>query len=279
MSNFFVSIIVPCFKQAQFLDDSLQSVFEQTYQNWECIIVDDGSPDNVEEIANNWIKKDIRFKYIKKENGGLSSARNFGIENSLGEYVLPLDADDRIMSMYIELAIDAFKNEKDLKVVYCKAEKFGIDSGEWILPEFSLDNLARLNNIFCSAVYKKADWQMSGGYDKSLRDGLEDWEFWIAILKNGGLVKKINYLGFQYRIKSDSMITNLIDAKRKKAYEYISVKHADFFVRQLGSFNFILNENRKYKVEISKKYTSKKNIINLFFKSFFGFTIFKQEKI
>lgn len=71
-----ISVIVPCYNQAQYLDECLQSVLDQTYQNWECIIVNDGSPDNTEEIALRWTKKDSRFRYLKKENEGLSSARN-----------------------------------------------------------------------------------------------------------------------------------------------------------------------------------------------------------
>ena len=73
-----VSIIVPCYNQAQYLDDCLQSVLDQTYQDWECIIVNDGSPDNTAIIASVWTARDPRFKYIYKENGGLSSARNAG---------------------------------------------------------------------------------------------------------------------------------------------------------------------------------------------------------
>ncbi|WP_374360648.1 glycosyltransferase family 2 protein, partial [Cloacibacterium sp.] len=73
-----ISVVVPCYNQAQYLDECLQSVLNQTYQDWECIIVNDGSPDHTEEIAKNWVEKDTRFIYLSKENGGLSSARNAG---------------------------------------------------------------------------------------------------------------------------------------------------------------------------------------------------------
>ena len=65
-----VSIIVPCYNQAKYLKESLSSVLNQSYTNWECIIVNDGSPDNVDEIAENWTQIDNRFKYVKKENEG-----------------------------------------------------------------------------------------------------------------------------------------------------------------------------------------------------------------
>ena len=83
-----VSIIVPCYKQAEFLDECLSSVIAQTYSDWECIVVDDGSPDNTEEIMQSWVKKDERIKYLKKQNGGLASARNSGILASNGVFCL-----------------------------------------------------------------------------------------------------------------------------------------------------------------------------------------------
>ena len=99
--NVLVSIIVPCYNQAHFLNESLDSVINQSYPNWECIIVNDGSPDNTEEIAKKWCKNDKRFQYLEKENGGLSSARNAGIKISKGEFILPLDADDILHELFL----------------------------------------------------------------------------------------------------------------------------------------------------------------------------------
>ena len=72
-----VSIIVPCYKQAQFLSEALESVINQSYYNWECIIVNDGSPDHTDDIANEWLSRDERFNYVSIKNGGLSHARNW----------------------------------------------------------------------------------------------------------------------------------------------------------------------------------------------------------
>jgi len=77
MNNFLVSVIIPCFNQAQYIEEALVSVQNQTHTNWECIIVDDGSTDNSKDIAKKWCDEDQRFLYVHKENGGLSSARNF----------------------------------------------------------------------------------------------------------------------------------------------------------------------------------------------------------
>ncbi|WP_016991392.1 glycosyltransferase family 2 protein [Flavobacterium sp. ACAM 123] len=107
-NNVLVSIIVPCYNQAQFLDEALQSVLDQTYTDWECIIVNDGSPDHTEEVAKKWAAKDNRFNYYYKENGGLSSARNLGLEKAKGDFIQFLDSDDCIDKTKLELSLEQF---------------------------------------------------------------------------------------------------------------------------------------------------------------------------
>ena len=272
--NPLISIIVPCYNQAQFLPEALQSVLEQTYDNWECIVVNDGSPDSTHEVAQKWLAKDNRFKYIQKENGGLSTARNAGIKSASGEFILPLDADDKISTQYCELAIQQFNENNKLKVVYCQAEKFGSEFGLLELKDFSISGLAIRNLIFCSAFYRKKDWELVGGYDEKMIYGLEDWEFWICVLKTGGDVYKIKTVCFFYRIKQVSMATELTNEKLKKMYEYMSIKHVEFFVQQLGSFKFLLNEN----LALQSKLNSEKYIINMLSQKIFRIKIFKNVK-
>nr|WP_315149668.1 glycosyltransferase [uncultured Flavobacterium sp.] len=273
-----VSIIVPCYNQAHYLDEALQSVLDQTYGNWECIIVNDGSPDHTEEIANKWVAKDSRFLYLYKENGGLSSARNAGIAMAKGEYILPLDADDKIAKDYVALAVNSFQVDIFLKVVYCKAEKFENETGTWDLQPFSLKAMAKGNIIFCSAIYRKIDWERVAGYDLNMNHGFEDWEFWIALLKNGGNVKRLDIIGFYYRIKPNSMVRKLNIEQKKSLHEYMSVKHADFFVAQLGSFIHLNLVAERSKTEWTYKLKSKKFVIDVFCVTFFGFSIFELYK-
>ncbi|WP_445736798.1 glycosyltransferase family 2 protein [Mariniflexile sp.] len=271
-----VSIIVPCYNQAQYLDEALESVLSQTYENWECIIVDDGSPDNTNEIVQKWVEKEARFIYLKKENGGLSSARNAGISKANGEFILPLDADDKIGADYVTLAIEAFELDTSLKVVYCQAKMFGIEESIVGLKPFSLYDLSKKNMIFCSALYRKKEWEIVKGYDDRMIYGLEDWEFWIAILKNGGGVKCLDYLGFYYRIKPNSMLKELNKKRENLMLQYISVKHADFFVKHLGSSIELYNHLEITKNIYRRKIKSKKFAIDVFCNTFFGFTIFKK---
>ena len=271
MNNPLISIIVPCYNQAQYLSEALQSVLEQTYENWECIIVNDGSPDDTAEVADTWVEKDDRFIYLFKENGGLSIARNFGIEHAKGEFILPLDADDKISKAYVRDAIAAFQYDASLKLVYCKAEKFGNEVGPWILPIYSLFTLARFNCIFCSAVFRKSEWEKVGGYDLKMIYGLEDWEFWIAILKDGGNVKCLESVGFYYRVKAGSMAKTMNEEERLLSEHYVSNKHIDFILK---NYEALHHANRK----ILSQLTSKKFLLNRFTRISFGFTLFNLKR-
>lgn len=272
--NPIVSIIVPCYNQAQYLDEALQSILGQTYENWECIIVNDGSSDYTEEVAKQWIIKDSRFGYIYQENGGLSSARNAGIAVAKAEFILPLDSDDKISADYIDLAVQSFQEDSSLKIVYCRAEKFGDQEGEWRLPSFSIYDLYSFNMIFCSALFKKKDWELVGGYDINMIYGLEDWEFWIAILKKGGGVKCLNKVGFYYRIRENSMARIITDEQRVYSEQYVLKKHIEFY-----KSNYDLLNEKKKKIEYRlNRLRSKKVVINLFTKMFFGFKFFNENQ-
>lgn len=96
MENELISIIVPIFNVENYLRECLDSIHHQTYENFECLLIDDGSPDNSAEICREYVAKDSRFRYFKKENGGLSTARNFGIEVANGDFVVFVDGDDII---------------------------------------------------------------------------------------------------------------------------------------------------------------------------------------
>lgn len=240
----FFSIIIPCYNQAEYLEEAVLSVIAQTYTNWECFIVNDGSTDNTEEVAIDLKKKDVRIKYLKKENGGLASARNFGINKALGKWILPLDADDKIGDLYLELAYQEIRKNNDIAIIYCKANYFGSVNEEWILPDANFRKLLITNLIFCSAIYKKSDWSKVGGYDIYMKYGVEDWEFWINILKTDKyrIIKKIDYLGFYYRIKDKSMSTDFRSDKNKKLamHTYIYEKHKQLYIDNFGSFQDIL---------------------------------------
>jgi len=267
--NPLISIIVPCYNQAQYLDECLQSVLEQTYTDWECIIVNDGSPDNTEEIARKWVEKDSRFKYLHQENGGVAAARNYGIKNALGTWILPLDGDDKIAAQYIELA--SKKMIENYDIIYCKAEYFGDQSGEVILQSFNEVLILLENQIFVSAFFPKKNWELVHGFDEELK-GFEDWDFWLSMLENKNHLKVhcLSYYGFFYRIKKSSRNKIAYEKHAQEILISIHQKHAAMYNEKLEHYSKYVTEQPILKLEIQKlqnKLSSKRyKYINALFK-------------
>lgn len=265
MKNPLVSVIVPCYNQADYLREALDCVLAQTYTNWECVIVDDGSNDNSCAVAQEYLNKDTRFAYLYQENQGPSVARNNGIQHSSGEYILPLDADDLIADTYIEKAICAFVDNPEYKLVYSRAKKFGALNVEWNLPDYSYNKLLWDNIIFCSAIYKRKDYNSTKGYNPNMREGLEDWDFWLSLLGPDDKVYRINDILFYYRIKNASrnvLVTQAREALIQIIYENHKEKYEPFYPglihwkRQLDCLQGTCETLQKQKLEIlnSKEY-------------------------
>jgi glycosyltransferase involved in cell wall biosynthesis len=119
-----VSVVVPAYNYGELLPQALESVLSQTYVNWECVIVDDGSTDDTRETAEQWCQRDRRFRYLFQENRGPSAARNLGIRNSSGDFLQFLDADDRLMPEKLELHVRYLDNHPESDIVYGPAAFF-----------------------------------------------------------------------------------------------------------------------------------------------------------
>ena len=224
-----VSIIVPCFKQAEYLPETLDSVLAQTYQNWECVIVNDGSPDNTDEVVEQYLLQDHRFKYIKQENQGPSAARNNGIKDSCGEFILPLDADDLIAPSYLEKAVRVFEQDVNTKLVYCKADKFGLINKPWVLDNYDYNRFIWVNCIFCSAIFRRSDFLKTGGYNVNMTNGLEDWDFYLSLLNRDDIVHRLDEVLFHYRIKQVSRNTEMSKQNQTEMLIQICNNHADIY--------------------------------------------------
>ncbi len=199
-----VAIIIACYNQENFIKDTIESVKNQTFTDYECIIVDDGSTDKSLSIIQNCILNDDRFKVFHKNNEGICMTRNYGISKSSAKYILPLDGDDKIASEYIEKAVQYLENDDTIKIVYCKAEKFGAERGLFHLPKFNMETMLVNNCIFNCAFFRKTDFDLTCGYNSNMKDGLEDWDFWLSILELGTNVVCIDEVLFYYRIKNSS---------------------------------------------------------------------------
>ncbi|WP_298368879.1 glycosyltransferase [uncultured Lutibacter sp.] len=187
-----VSIIVPCYNQAHFLEEALQSVLNQTYKNWECIIVNDGSTDNTDEIAKKWLLKDNRFKYINKKNGGLSSARNAGLKLAIGHYIQFLDSDDLLEKEKIKVQLIELLNDNEIDISVSgyryfddNCEKLKIMGKNNFFPEVILSKddtdiieVLKIKNpmVISAPIYRKFIFEKVGVFDEDLIS-LEDWDF------------------------------------------------------------------------------------------------------
>lgn len=250
MNNSVVSVVIPCYNQSQYLIEAVESVLIQTYIYWECIIVNDGSTDSTEIIAEKLCKKDKRIRYLYKENGGISLARNFGIKNSIGKYILPLDADDKIGKKYLEQAVKLLDAKSELKIVYCRGMLFGKKNKEIISPQYSIELMLCRNLIFCSGVFRRIDYEKTQGYNSNMQYGLEDWDFWLSLLETGGEVFKINEILFFYRIKSISRTTSLLEQSklkmmRRQIWKNHRELYAKYFLDPTQCFEYVLISESK----------------------------------
>lgn len=246
-----VSVIIPCYNQAEYLSSTLDSVLAQTYRNWEAIIVNDGSPDNTDEIAKRYIDKDSRIKYIYQKNQGLATSRNVGIKNSNGEYILPLDADDLIEPTYLEKAINHFNRFPDTKLVYCKADLFGKINSPWELQTYDYDSFIWENCIFCSAFFKRSDYNKTDGYNPNMIHGYEDWDFWLSLLRKEDIVHCLNEVLFHYRIKETSMLTELTRSHSQDSLIQLYTNHQAIYKPYINKI--IIYHNKEHELKNMQK--------------------------
>ena len=201
-----VSIIIPCYNHGPMLREALASVEEVRNENLlEVIIVDDGSSE-AETIR---ILKEVAeagYRVVSQPNCRVSAARNAGIRLASGEFILPLDSDNRLRDVYLKEGVSLLKGNPNIGVIYADAEYFGEKTGRWHVQEFDLLSLIRKNFIDVCALYRRALWEQVGGYDEQMPwMGLEDWDFWLRVACHGGSFFHLPEVGFDYRVRNDSL--------------------------------------------------------------------------
>ena len=214
--SFKVSVVIPCFNQAQYLEETLVSVFKQTHTNWECIIVDDGSTDNSKDIAIKWCEKDERFLYVYKENGGLSSARNIGLKKANGKYIQFLDSDDLITS---EKFSEQLKDLQESEISISNYFSFiggtkDAATHRYLSPFLSVENYKKeiildweyRKSIPCHSVLfeRRLIVENSLSFNENLPNH-EDWVFWVQLFYFSNSIKNNKNEFAWYRIHNRSM--------------------------------------------------------------------------
>jgi glycosyltransferase involved in cell wall biosynthesis len=243
MDNTLISIIIPCYNYGHFLPATIQSVIDQTYKNWECIIINDGSTDNTQRVAEAYMKQESRIKVIHQQNKGRCYSRNRGIKESNGDYIQFLDADDLLEKSKFEKQLAIFRKEPALDILYSNFDFFYEDPDFVIIPknesrrvyleeDYLTDFVLNwgINGliipIHCPLFKKEAITNHKIFFDETI-EAREDWLFWIQLALAGCNIKFHDDIMAYYRKHEKSTVHNPLlmftDSLRAvfKAYEFI----------------------------------------------------------
>jgi glycosyltransferase involved in cell wall biosynthesis len=221
-----VSIIIPVYKNLKWLPETINSVFNQNYNNYEIIIINDCSPENVESFLLPYTNNKIHY-YEHTVNKGAGGARNTGISKCSGEYILPLDSDDVIHDA--NWLVDSIKKINENTIVTSQIclcdENMNLTNKFCPLGTELWSDVLYNNVIINSSMYPKSMWTKLGGYDESryVRTH-EDWEFWIRAYKAGYNLIRINKQYLHYRIHKNNWASQNINVINKLR-RYVFGKH------------------------------------------------------
>ncbi len=278
MEKELISIIVPIYNVEKYLRQCLESISEQTYKNFECLLINDGSPDNSTEICREYVEKDARFRYFEKENGGLASARNLGIKYSKGKYTTFIDSDDWVESDYLEVLHSKIK-EYNTDFVISSYKKFDMDEDCFYLHIWDQDyyekiwtsqelltQLPNLENYDGSYTVSWGKLFKRSLFDKILfneqRKFGEDFECSFKLYLSMTSCLYIHKALYNYRVHSESMLGKVITERqlmddieiRVGRLLYLIVRGIDPspYISNLKSFiQFRINEQEKVGLENS----------------------------
>ena len=232
-----VSVIVTCYNYGQFLKEAINSVTGQSYAKTEVIILDDGSTDNTNEVGLELQKLHENIQFIRQDNQGVIATRNNGIKKARGEFIVFLDADDRLEEGYLQDTVNiATRNGVD--IVYTDYKMFGAHQEESNFPDFSLEELKNHNYIHISSLIRKKSIG-SVIFDEKMKEmSHEDWDFFLAICMKGAKAEKCSTTHLEYRIHEVSRNNKLEDdagrLKFAQVFLYVTGKYPQGYPNGAG---------------------------------------------
>lgn len=250
-SNKLVSIIIPCFNYGNFLHEAIESVLAQTYNNYEILVIDDGSTDDTKTIASKFKNK---IKYYYKRNGGDSDARNYGLTKAMGEYIVFLDADNKLDENFLVKTLNFIESNNNIAYVYTQLKYFGLLNGQSKFDDYNLEKLKYNNFIDACALIKSYIFHHVK-YDINFKV-FQDWDFYLSLSEKGFKGKLLDEPLVYYRKHETSQISKLKDgslSNERNAYIKIFLKHKKLyntiFLIQwiLGHYILAILENLKLK--------------------------------
>ncbi|WP_291047304.1 glycosyltransferase family 2 protein [Empedobacter sp. UBA1574] len=211
MNNSLISIIIPVYNSEKNILETLKSVHNLSYENYECILIDDGSIDKSKNIISNYIKDIPQFKLISIDNSGVCTARNIGVEKANGKFLLFLDSDDLLENNFLNETFNNYDNWTD--VVATKVIFFGRSSGEYLPNYFNINDLLHENKLVITCLIEKDKFLDVGGFNTNMKDGFEDWDFWIRYINKFPNVRIIETTKFYYRLQQKSRNRDIDEKK------------------------------------------------------------------
>ena len=224
-----ISVIIPVYNCEQYIAETLDSIIHQSFIDWEAICIDDGSNDNSLKILEKYADKDNRIKIITQKNLGVVTARNVAIKQAKSEYVFPLDADDIITSDCLEKLYRAMLDGKG-DIITCRVMYFGRETHEMEFKKATKYNMLHENCLVNAALFRKSDFEKTGGYDTEFNIALEDYDFWLnMVINHKKKIYRVPEILFYYRLKDKKEARNfqhrsehaLLQKKLEKKYPVI----------------------------------------------------------
>lgn len=230
--NPLISVVIPCYNDGRFLPETITHLQQQTLQDFEIIIVNDGSTDvHTLQVLDELSKREI--KVMHKENGRMSSARNWGVKHAKGNLIAALDADDYFHPTFFEKAVAVLQKQPQTAVVTSYIQMFG-EVNKLAKPRGGNEyNFLFSNQCPACAMVRKECWDAVGGYDEAMVNGYEDWEFYIRITQKSWTVHVIKEKLFFYRQTQKSTHKNFTLPNRASLVDYIVEKHKDWYIQKL----------------------------------------------
>jgi glycosyltransferase involved in cell wall biosynthesis len=224
-----VSIIIPCYDYGKYVLDAIDSCLNNTYKNFEIIVVNDCSTDPyTNKVLSNLKKPKTRvINHIK--NKGLPAARNTGIKASRpGKYILPLDADDTINPDFIQKTVRVLEDRPNVGFVSTGRTHFGTQNLTHVPPQYNFYDLLFQNLCSVTSLFRRKAWEEVGGFNEKMQEGYEDWDFWISLGEKGWHGYRIPDILFNYRKHGRSMINDSLKI-HDELVKQIRENHPDLY--------------------------------------------------
>lgn len=249
------SIIVPVYNVEKYIGDCLNSILNQTYNNYEVIIVNDGTPDNSMKTIEKFTKKDKRFKTYTKDNGGLSDARNYGVDKASGDIILFIDGDDYIDKDLLLKLNNEFEINRDIDVVRFQLRLVDEEHNTVIQPAYEVFSNLSSNEaygILVKNVYVDVAWGYAYRSDFFLKNKFkyakgrihEDLGLTHLILVKAKRISSIDYIGYNY-VQRDGSIMSSSNRKHNLRKVYDTLFHFDNYLEILKKDTSIPSHNKE----------------------------------